>query len=55
MSIIASDIEKKWQKIGKEEAFKVGTDKSKPKYYALLEFPIRRTGLHVDIRTLYSP
>ncbi|MBB2184450.1 leucine--tRNA ligase [Lachnospiraceae bacterium MD1] len=44
-----SDIEKKWQKIWeKEEAFKVGTDKSKPKYYALVEFPYPSgQGLHV--------
>ncbi|MDF2842971.1 MAG: leucine--tRNA ligase [Herbinix sp.] len=33
-------IEKKWQEIWeKEEAFKVGTDRSKPKFYALVEFP----------------
>ena len=31
------DIEKKWQDIwDNEEAFKVGIDKSKPKYYALV-------------------
>jgi leucyl-tRNA synthetase len=44
-----SDIEKKWQEIWeKEEAFKVGTDKSKPKYYALVEFPYPSgQGLHV--------
>lgn len=43
------DIEKKWQDIwDKEEAFKVGLDKSKPKYYALVEFPYPSgQGLHV--------
>ncbi|MBO5032094.1 MAG: leucine--tRNA ligase [Lachnospiraceae bacterium] len=43
------DIEKKWQDIwDKEEAFKVGVDKSKPKYYALVEFPYPSgQGLHV--------
>ena len=43
------DIEKKWQDIwDKEEAFKVGIDKSKPKYYALVEFPYPSgQGLHV--------
>lgn len=43
------DIEKKWQDIWeKEEAFKTGTDKSKPKYYALVEFPYPSgEGLHV--------
>ena len=43
------DIEKKWQDIwDKEEAFKVGVDKSKPKYYALVEFPYPSgAGLHV--------
>lgn len=42
------DIEKKWQDIwDKEEAFKVGIDKSKPKYYALVEFPYPSgQGLH---------
>jgi len=42
-------IEKKWQEIWeKEEAFKTGTDKSKPKYYALVEFPYPSgQGLHV--------
>ncbi len=34
------DIEKKWQDIwDKEEAFKVGVDKTKPKYYALVAVP----------------
>jgi leucyl-tRNA synthetase len=44
-----NEIEKKWQEIWeKEEAFKVGTDKSKPKYYALIEFPYPSgQGLHV--------
>lgn len=43
------DIEKKWQDIwDNEEAFKVGTDRSKPKYYALVEFPYPSgQGLHV--------
>ena len=34
------DIERKWQDIWeREEAFMTGNDKSKPKYYALVEFP----------------
>ncbi len=34
------DIEKKWQDIwDREEAFRAGVDKTKPKYYALVEFP----------------
>lgn len=43
------DIEKKWQDIwDNEEAFKAGIDKSKPKYYALVEFPYPSgQGLHV--------
>ncbi len=43
------DIERKWQDIwDKEEAFRVGVDKSKPKYYALVEFPYPSgQGLHV--------
>ncbi len=43
------DIEKKWQDIwDEEEAFKAGTDRSKPKYYALVEFPYPSgQGLHV--------
>lgn len=43
------EIEKKWQNIWEEEkAFKVGTDKSKPKFYALVEFPYPSgQGLHV--------
>lgn len=43
------EIEQKWQKIWEEEkAFKVGTDKSKPKFYALVEFPYPSgQGLHV--------
>lgn len=42
-------IEKKWQKIwDDEEAFKVGSDRTKPKYYALVEFPYPSgQGLHV--------
>ncbi len=43
------DIEKKWQKIWDDEkAFKVGEDRTKPKYYALVEFPYPSgQGLHV--------
>jgi leucyl-tRNA synthetase len=42
-------IEKKWQKIWEEEeAFKTGSDRTKPKYYALVEFPYPSgQGLHV--------
>lgn len=44
-----SEIEQKWQQIWeKEQAFKVGSDKSKPKFYALVEFPYPSgQGLHV--------
>ncbi len=43
------EIEKKWQEIWeKEEAFKVSEDRTKPKYYALVEFPYPSgQGLHV--------
>ena len=43
------EIEKKWQDVwDNEKAFKVGVDKSKPKYYALVEFPYPSgQGLHV--------
>ena len=43
------EIEKKWQYIwDNEEAFKATLDKSKPKYYALVEFPYPSgQGLHV--------
>ena len=43
------EIEKKWQDIwDNEEAFKAALDKSKPKYYALVEFPYPSgQGLHV--------
>lgn len=43
------EIEKKWQKIWKEQhTFKTGTDKSKPKYYVLDMFPYPSgAGLHV--------
>ena len=43
------DIEKKWQKIWEDEkAFAATTDYSKPKYYALVEFPYPSgQGLHV--------
>ncbi len=42
-------IEKKWQNIWQQEdAFKVGEDHSKPKFYALVEFPYPSgQGLHV--------
>ncbi|BCJ95370.1 leucine--tRNA ligase [Anaerocolumna cellulosilytica] len=42
-------IEKKWQDIwDNEEAFKTGIDKTKPKFYALVEFPYPSgQGLHV--------
>lgn len=42
-------IEKKWQDIWDEEqAFVTGTDYTKPKYYALVEFPYPSgQGLHV--------
>ncbi len=44
-----NDVEKKWQGIWeKEQAFRVGTDKTKPKFYALVEFPYPSgQGLHV--------
>ena len=44
-----NDVEKKWQEIWeKEHAFRVGSDKSKPKFYALVEFPYPSgQGLHV--------
>lgn len=44
-----SEIEKKWQDVwDNEKAFKVELDKSKPKYYALVEFPYPSgQGLHV--------
>ena len=43
------EVEPKWQKIWDEEqAFKVSEDYSKPKYYALVEFPYPSgAGLHV--------
>ncbi len=43
------EIEKKWQNIWEEEkAFQVSSDYSKPKYYALVEFPYPSgQGLHV--------
>lgn len=42
-------VEKKWQNIWDEEkAFEVSTDYSKPKYYAMVEFPYPSgAGLHV--------
>ena len=43
------EIEKKWQKIWEEEkAFQATNDFTKPKYYALVEFPYPSgQGLHV--------
>ena len=43
------EVEAKWQKIWDDEkAFQVGEDRSKPKYYALVEFPYPSgQGLHV--------
>ena len=43
------EIEKKWQKVWEEEkAFQATDDYSKPKYYALVEFPYPSgQGLHV--------
>ena len=42
-------VEKKWQKIWEEEkAFQASEDYSKPKFYALVEFPYPSgQGLHV--------
>lgn len=42
-------IEKKWQEVWEDEhAFRTGIDKTKPKYYALVEFPYPSgQGLHV--------
>lgn len=49
-------IENKWQKHWDEnETFKVGTDKSKPKFYALVEFPYPSgNGLHVGHPRSYT-
>lgn len=46
---LPKNIEKKWQEIWEnEEAFKVGEDRTKPKFYALIEFPYPSgQGLHV--------
>lgn len=43
------EIEKKWQKVWEDEkAFQATNDFSKPKYYALVEFPYPSgQGLHV--------
>ena len=45
------EIEKKWQKVWEDEkAFQATNDFSKPKYYALVEFPYPSgQGLHVEI------
>ena len=50
------EIEKKWQDIwDNEEAFKATLDKSKPKYYALVEFPYPSgQGLHVGHPVSYT-
>ena len=50
------DIEKKWQEIWDAEgAFKVGEDYTKPKYYALVEFPYPSgQGLHVGHSRPYT-
>ncbi len=49
ISYNAQKLEKKWQnKWDEVEAFKVGLDKTKPKFYALVEFPYPSgQGLHV--------
>ncbi|MCQ2505725.1 MAG: leucine--tRNA ligase [Lachnospiraceae bacterium] len=49
MEYSPKNIESKWQKIWDDEkAFKAGTDYTKPKYYALVEFPYPSgQGLHV--------
>lgn len=49
-------IEKKWQDIwDKEQTFKAGTDYSKPKFYALVEFPYPSgQGLHVGHPRSYT-
>ena len=41
------EVEKKWQTVWDDEkAFKTSDDFSKPKYYALVEFPLSfRTGI----------
>ena len=48
--------EKKWQKIWEEKGtFQVGTDYSKPKFYALVEFPYPSgQGLHVGHPRSYT-
>lgn len=45
----SKSIEQKWHEIwDNEEAFKTSNDKSKPKYYVLIEFPYPSgQGLHV--------
>ena len=50
------EIEKKWQDIWDEEkAFKVSDDRTKPKYYALVEFPYPSgQGLHVGLPRPYT-
>ncbi len=50
------DIEKKWQKYWYEEkVFAAGTDKSKPKFYGLVEFPYPSgQGLHVGHPRSYT-
>ena len=50
------EVEKKWQKYWDEhESFKVGIDKTKPKFYALVEFPYPSgQGLHVGHPRSYT-
>ena len=49
-------IEKKWQdKWEKEKTFKTGTDKSKKKFYGLVEFPYPSgAGMHIGHVKAYS-
>ena len=49
-------IEKKWQDIWDEkETFKAGTDYTKPKFFALVEFPYPSgQGLHVGHPRSYT-